>query len=261
MFSKGAFEGKVAFITGGSGYIGSTFCRKFVSLGGKCILVDKVENKSVGREPCLGDGSCLFIKCDLLDPLQRQTTVDKVKEIFLKVDIVINNASYTGDSNLDGWVEEFENQSLDAWTRALEVNLTAAFDFCQRLVPLLKKSESPSVINIGSIYGTLGPDFSLYENTKMGNPGAYGVSKAGLHQLTKYLAVALAPDIRVNSISPGGLVRGQPNSFKKKYIQKTPMRRMATEEDVVNAILFFSSDLASYITGQNLLVDGGLSIS
>ena len=93
----------------------------------------------------------------------------------------------------------------------------------------------------------------------MANPAAYGVSKAGLVQLTKYLATSLAPNVRANAISLGGVERGQPKIFKKRYINKTPLRRMATEEDLIGAVAFLASDMSSYVTGQTLTVDGGLS--
>ena len=116
-----------------------------------------------------------------------------------------------------------------------------------------------AIINIGSIYGTVGPDFSLYEGTSMANPAAYGASKGGLAQLTRYLATALAPLVRVNTISPGGIARGQPASFVERYRSRTPLGRMGAEEDLKGAVAFLASDAAAYVTGQNLLVDGGWS--
>ncbi len=108
-----------------------------------------------------------------------------------------------------------------------------------------------------SIYGMVGPDFSLYAGTSMGNPAAYAASKGGLLQLTRYLATALAPRVRVNAITPGGIVRGQPPAFIERYVAKTPLGRMATEEDFKGAIAYLASDLSRYVTGQNLVVDGG----
>ena len=112
-------------------------------------------------------------------------------------------------------------------------------------------------MNIGSIYGVVGPDMSLYDGTKMGNPAAYAVSKGGLIQLTRWLSAVLAPNIRVNCISPGGVFRNQPESFVSKYLERTPLKRMGTEEDFKGAILYFASGLSSWVTGENLLVDGG----
>ena len=110
--------------------------------------------------------------------------------------MLINNAAFTGDTDLEGWQGRFEEQTIDAWEAALTVNLSSAFKFAQICVPFLRESASPSILNIGSIYGHLGHDYSLYEDLDMANPAAYGVSKAGLSQLTRWLASTLAPEIR-----------------------------------------------------------------
>ena len=102
-----------------------------------------------------------------------------------------------------------------------------------------------------------GPDWNLYEGTTMGNPGAYAASKGGLIQLTKWLATTVAPKVRVNAISPGGIFRNQPEKFVAKYTAKTPMGRMGVEDDFRGAIAYLASDLSSYVTGQNIAVDGG----
>jgi NAD(P)-dependent dehydrogenase (short-subunit alcohol dehydrogenase family) len=139
----------------------------------------------------------------------------------------------------------------------LEVNVTAAFHLSQKLSGLLKNTGNGSIVNVSSIYGVVGPDMSLYNGTEMGNPAAYSVSKGGLIQLTKWLSTVMAPHVRVNCISPGGLARNQPESFSAKYIEKTPLKRMGIEEDFKGAVLYFASDLSQWVTGVNLMVDGG----
>jgi NAD(P)-dependent dehydrogenase (short-subunit alcohol dehydrogenase family) len=123
--------------------------------------------------------------------------------------------------------------------------------------PLMEGCSGASIINIGSIYGLCGPDLSLYEGTEMGNPAAYAASKGGVIQLTRWLATVLAPEVRVNCLSPGGVLRNQPEVFIERYIRRTPLRRMAVEEDFKGAIAFLASDLSSYCTGQDIAVDGG----
>ena len=125
---------------------------------------------------------------------------------------------------------------------------------------MLRKSGSGSIINIASIYGINGPDFSLYEDTEMGNPAAYAASKGGLIQLTRWLSTSLAPKIRVNAVSPGGIFRNQPKNFVERYENKTPLGRMANEEDLKGIIAYLSSDLSSYVTGQNIVIDGGWTV-
>ena len=117
-----------------------------------------------------------------------------------------------------------------------------------------------SIINMASIYGSYGPDYELYRDTTMGNPAAYAASKGGLVQLTRWLATTLAPAVRVNSISPGGVFRSQPEIFVERYKKRTPLGRMATEDDFRGAIAYLASDLAAYVTGQNLAVDGGWGV-
>ena len=104
------------------------------------------------------------------------------------------------------------------------------------------------------------PDFRLYKDTDMGNPAAYGVSKAGLNYLTKWLSTSMAPNIRVNSINPGGIFRNQPEQFVEKYIDKTPLKRMAKESDLIGMVAYLSSDMSAYVTGQIFEVDGGWGV-
>jgi NAD(P)-dependent dehydrogenase (short-subunit alcohol dehydrogenase family) len=148
---------------------------------------------------------------------------------------------------------------MDTWRMAMEVNLTGVFALVQQCHLLLKKSKKASVINIASIYGFLGPDMGLYKGTGLGNPAAYAASKGGLIQLTRWLSTNLAPDVRVNAISIGGVFRNHKEPFLSRYIKKTPLGRMAREEDILGAALYLAGDASSYMTGQNLIIDGGLS--
>ena len=136
----------------------------------------------------------------------------------------------------------------------------AAFHLTQGFYPSMQRSSGASIINISSMYGSFGPDYSLYEDTNMGNPAAYAASKGGLVQLTRWLSTTLAPNIRVNAISPGGIARSQPVNFVSRYEEKTPLRRMANEDDFRGPLAFLASDLSKYMTGQILHVDGGWGI-
>lgn len=170
---------------------------------------------------------------------------------------MLNNAAFVGTSGLTGWAEPFENQTVETWRRALEVNLTSVFHLSQLFTPALRRAEGSAIINIASIYGEHGPDWSLYDDTAMSNPAAYGASKGGLIQLTRWLSTTLAPDVRVNAISPGGVARGQPAVFADRYTDRTPLKRMAVEDDFRGAAAYLASDLSSYVTGHVLRVDGG----
>ena len=253
---------RIAIITGAGGHLGRVFSQALSKHGAQLILIDKfdlnIEDfdfKSKGNSGV----NHIFIKCDLESHSDRENLIKKINEDFHSIDILVNNAAFTGNSSLVGWATDFINQSIQTWNRAFEVNLTANFHLTQGISEKLNNGKNPAIINIASIYGFLGPDWSLYENTDMSNPAAYGSSKAGLIQLTKWLATTLGPKIRVNSISPGGIFRNQPDSFVKKYENATPLRRLASEEDMVGALLFLASDMSLYVTGINLVVDGGKS--
>ena len=197
------------------------------------------------------------MSCNLEDDASAHAAPHAVAEALGGLDILINNAAFVGTSDLEGWVTDFAHQSTQTWRKALEVNLTAPFTLCREAAPYLAKSGHGSIVNIGSIYAVLGPDMGLYEGTAMGNPAAYGAAKAGLLQLTRWLATVLAPDVRVNSVCPGGVWRNQPEVFVERYKERTPMQRMATEEDMVGTVLYLVSDMSRYVTGQNIMVDGG----
>ena len=172
---------------------------------------------------------------------------------------MINNASYNHTGILKKYIGKINNQDDLVFKKVLDVNLVAPFILSKYLSKLMSKTKDPNIINVSSIYSNLAPDFRIYNNTPMGNSAAYSSSKSGLNQLTRWLASNLAPKIRVNSISPGGIKKFQRNIFIKKYKSKVLLNKMAKEEDIVGPILFLASDIASYITGENLTVDGGYS--
>jgi NAD(P)-dependent dehydrogenase (short-subunit alcohol dehydrogenase family) len=173
------------------------------------------------------------------------------------LEILVHAAALVGSADRDGWAVPFADQSLVAWDDAIRINVSSAFVLAQAAAAELARSGHGSIILFGSIYAQVGPDPSLYEGTSMANPVAYGVGKGGILQLMRYLATTLAPAVRVNAISPGGVDRGQPEAFRTRYARRTPLGRMATEEDVKGAVAFLAGDLSAYVTGHDLVVDGG----
>lgn len=255
-------KGRKALVTGGAGHIGEAVCETLSELGAVvavCDLDAEETEKKTRRWKKEGFERCIPFACDLLDEAKTRSLVSTVARELGGLDILIHAAAYVGSSQMEGWAVPFEKQSVAAWDKALRVNVTSAFVLSQAAQPYLSKSGSGSLILFSSIYGMSGPQFDLYEGTQMVNPAAYGVSKGGILQLTRHLAALLAPKVRVNSISPGGVSRGQPENFQKKYCQKTPLKRMATEEDMKGAVAFLASDLSRYVTGHNLVVDGGFT--
>lgn len=256
-------HGRRALITGAGGGLGRVMADTLAELGADLILVDRPGCDLSPLEDelrCRWSVTTWALPCDLEHEDQRNALIATVKADGRGLNILINNAAFVGASDLQGWVAPFEEQTLDTWRRAMEVNLTTAFHLCQAFTPELRVAKGGNIVNISSIYGVLGPDWRLYDDTPMGNPAAYAVSKGGLIQLTRWLATTMAPDVRVNAISPGGVYRQQPEVFVQRYVNRTPLRRMAKEQDFHGAIAFLTSDLASYVTGENLHVDGGWSL-
>lgn len=255
-----SLNGRVSLVTGGAGHVGSVVCESLAELGASVVILDLNEACCAEVAKRTGEShgiQTLPLAVDLSDEKAVGSVPKAVLERFGRLDVVVNCAALVGTSDLEGWVDPFPQQSSNTWRRALEVNLTAPFVLIQACAPALSRSQKGSVVNISSIYGMVGPDMRLYENTKLGNPAAYAASKGGLLQLTRWLATVLAPDIRVNAITLGGVWRQQPETFHDQYVSRTPLGRMATEEDIKGAVAYLASDLSAYVTGHNLVVDGG----
>jgi NAD(P)-dependent dehydrogenase (short-subunit alcohol dehydrogenase family) len=255
-------KGRCALITGAAGGLGKIMTQTLAELGADLVLLDRAGTSlaSLADETKIDWGVDVAVRpCNLESQVERDALIATLLQEG-RLDILINNAAFVGTSGLQGWGVPFEQQSIETWRRALEVNLTAAFHLCQGLVPLLRASGHGSIINICSIYGEYGPDWGLYTGTTISNPAAYGASKGGLLQLTRWLATTMAPAVRVNAISPGGIARGQEQPFVERYEARTPLGRMATEDDFRGAVAFLASDMSAYMTGQNLLIDGGWGV-
>jgi NAD(P)-dependent dehydrogenase (short-subunit alcohol dehydrogenase family) len=248
-------------ITGGAGHIGLAVCESLLELGATIAVLDvekAVCGKRVEALSRIRSGSAIAVPCDLRDePATRQAVRDVIAKLG-GLDIIVHCAAYVGTTSMSGWAVPFEQQTVSAWEAAIQVNLTSAFVIVQEAGQALGASGRGSVIFFGSTYGVVGPDMRLYEGTSMGRqPAGYAASKGGLLQLTRYLATVLAPRVRVNAITPGGVWRGQPDLFHQRYISRTPLGRMADEEDLKGAVAYLASDLSGYVTGQNVIVDGG----
>lgn len=257
-----SLRGRVALITGGAGNLGYAMAESLAEARCSIILLDIDAKKTNKRAAALAKKyklRCTAIIADLTNENAISFVPVEIMQKTKRLDILINCAALVGTSNLKGWAVPFAQQDLNTWRLALEVNLTSTFALVQACYPLLMRSKNGSIINIASIYGVLGPDMGLYAGTGMGNPAAYAASKGGLVQLTRWLATTLAPSVRVNSISIGGVFRNHKEPFLSRYVSKTPLQRMATNNDIKGAALFLASDLSQYVTGHNLMVDGGFS--
>lgn len=255
-----SLAGRAALVTGGAGHVGRAAAAALAELGANVALADRDADAlaDAAREVSTRHSARIVTtECDLADEAVTKELPERVAAELGRLDVLVNCAAFVGTTDLDGWAVPFAEQSADTWRRALEVNLTSVFVLVQAAAPRLAASGHGSVINIASIYGMVGPDMRLYAGTEMGSPSAYGASKGGLLQLTRWLATVLAPEVRVNAVTPGGIARGQPAEFIARYVERTPLARMGSEEDVKGAVAYLAGDASAYVTGQNLVVDGG----
>ena len=255
--------GQTALITGGAGAIGLKMAETLIELGACVILCDMCASKLDAAAHTLKlswpDSDIECVECDLEEESSREELAIQVVKDHPHLSSLIHCAAFVGTRDLDGWIDSFERQSLDTWRRAFEVNLTSGFHLSQLFLQALSASEG-SITFLSSIYGVLGPDYALYEGTAMGNPAAYSASKGGVVQLTRWLSTTLAPyKVRVNCISPGGVARNQDARFIDRYKARTPLGRLACEDDFKGVIALLATNAGSYITGQNIMVDGGWS--
>lgn len=258
-----SLQGRTALITGGAGHLGSTIAETFAEQGCNLAIMDK--NAAECERVALYiseryDVKALAYPCDLESNEDLSALPVKVFDSLGSLDILVHAGALVNAVEDANWSVKQKDQSYNIWAKALQINLTSAFTLTQASAPLMVKGGYGSVIYIGSHYGLVGPDWSFYENTDMGNAAGYAASKAGLIQLAKWYATSLAPNIRVNTISPGGIFRGHQEPFLSKYISRTPMARMGKEEDFKGAAIFLASELSAYVTGQNIVVDGGLTV-
>lgn len=259
----GDMEGRTVLVTGGAGHLGFAMAEALAEAGAQIIVLDLNEAQVVEAAGKLAEkfsGEHTGLAINLADKESIASVAPFIEERFGCLDVLINCAALVGSSGLKGWATPFEKQDVTTWEKALEVNLTGAFYLIQQCQTLMEKSNAASIINVSSIYGIAGQKMSMYEGMDYLTPAAYAASKGGLVQLTRYLATVLAPRIRVNCISPGGIERGQDEAFVERYKKLTPLDRMGCEEDFKGVTHFLASDLSAYISGQNIVVDGGWSL-
>ena len=253
------FKNKTIVISGGAGFLGQELVNAFLTLGAKIIILDNFKFNKNKIPKLFKKKSVKMFNINLEKPEEIKNLFFLLKKKNISIDCLINNAAYVGKKNQRDYIGSLSEQSHETFRNVIDTNISAPFLLSKYLSRLMKKSISPSIINISSIYGNLAPDFTMYKNTDMGNSAAYSSSKSGLKQLSRWLSSYLAPKIRVNSISPGGILRSQDPKFVTKYKSKVLLKRMANKEDVIGPVLFLASELSGYVTGIDLIVDGGFS--
>jgi len=260
---------RVAIVTGGAGLLGRQFSHTLAEAGASIVVVDIDKDAADAVVASLiNNGSQAISVCaDITNPKSVHNMVSTVLETYRRVDILVNSAAM--DPKFDPehlelgtkGIGSFEDFPLETWKAALNVNLTGMFLTCQAVVSPMLEQKKGVIINIASIYGVVGPDQRLYqEQGKQTHykPVYYTVTKAGVLGLTKYLATYYAgKNIRVNALTPGGIYNGHDDSFIQAYGSRSVLGRMAAEDEMNGALLFLASDASSYMTGANLVIDGG----
>lgn len=238
-------KNKIIVITGGSGLLGKAMLHYMRLKGATAINFDIQPDANKD----------LFLSCDITDDNSIRKSIGLVVEKYGKLDGFVNNAY---PRTKDWGSSSFENIDQDSWRTNVNWQLNSCFVCCQEAIKIMLKQKSGSIVNIASTYGVVGNDFTIYEGTDMNPPAAYSAIKGGLINFTRYLASKYgAYGIRINCVSPGGIFDKQPENFVKAYEKKVPMKRMGNPDDIAPGVSFLLSDEAKYITGQNLIIDGG----
>jgi len=269
IFEKFKLTEKVAVVTGGPGLLGGEFCRTLAEAGAAVVVVDiNHQAASAVAEHLVQDGfRALSVQTDVTDAQSVQAMVNITIKTFGRLDILVNSAALDPKVDPNALAAQstplgaFEEFPLEAWKKALDVNLTGMFLCCQKAVIPMKDQGAGSIINICSTYGLVAPDQRIYQKEgqqRMYKPAYYPVTKAGVLGLTRYLAAYYAgTQIRCNALTPGGVFNNHDETFLKAYSARTIMGRMAERDEMNGALLFLASDASSYMTGSNIVVDGG----
>jgi len=258
-----SLKGKTAIVTGACGLIGRAQCKALSEFGAAVAVcdIDISDKEEILLEL---NPESFAVQTDVSDI----DSLTKSKEIILsrtgRIDILVNNAAVNDIFTGQGLVKQsmFENYSLEFWNKSLEINVTGTFLSCRVFGSIIAQNGGGSIINIASTYGIVGPDQSIYTdetgNQKFYKSPSYPTGKGAILNFTRYLASYWGKNgVRVNTLSPGGVEDGQDNYFVENYSKRTMLRRMAKPSDYAGAVVFLASEASSYMTGANLVVDGG----
>jgi 2-deoxy-D-gluconate 3-dehydrogenase len=267
-------SGRVAVVTGGAGLLGAEFCRTLAEAGARVVIADLNSPAAVSLAGSLQEAGFIAhgAGVDVTSPDSVHALVAETLALFGGLDILVNSAAL--DPKFDpagreaGEVDSpyphsltFENYPLELWNQALAVNLTGMFLCCQAAAGPLLAARRGVIVNLCSMYGITGPDQRLYARAGQAQqykPAYYSVTKAGVLGLTRYLAAYYTgKNLRVNALTPGGVEHGHDDEFLQAYATRSILGRMAQKDELNGALLFLASDASSYMTGANLVVDGG----
>jgi len=262
-------DDRVALVTGGAGLYGSVISTALAEAGATVVIASRTLSKCEERATELRKSGyqALAMPLDLTDDGSIVALKDRIVAECGQIDILFNNAAGRAVGTADEQIRRrfsalqtsMDKMSRAQWEGAMAVNASGLFICTQVFAEqMITQGHGGSIVNISSIYGAVGPTFSIYKGTEMTSPPDYSFSKGGIINFTRYLATYYAQyGIRVNCIVPGGYYTSQPEEFVRNYEQRTPLGRMARWNDLKGAAVFLASDASQYVTGHNLAVDGG----
>jgi NAD(P)-dependent dehydrogenase (short-subunit alcohol dehydrogenase family) len=260
-------NGRTAVVTGGCGILGRRFAEGLAEFGANVAILDLDEKATASAAIEMAARHSARVKgyaCDITEPDAVRRAAQAIEADLGPVSILLNNAA-SKTRDVDAFFAPVEKFTLETWREIMAVNLDGMFNVAQVFGTLMAGRGYGSIVQTASIYGLMAPDQRIYEGSEylgraINTPAVYTTSKAGVIGLTKHLATYWAPQgVRVNTLTPGGVESGQNDTFKQRYSARIPLGRMARADEMVGAMLFLVSDAASYVTGQNIAVDGGLS--
>jgi NAD(P)-dependent dehydrogenase (short-subunit alcohol dehydrogenase family) len=261
-------SGRTIIVTGGAGLLGREYGRTLVAAGASVVLadIDHASVAAVATDLRGQPGTAIGVGVDVTEEASVAQLVRTTLTTFGRIDALVNNAALNpsfGGHRTAEFDLPFEQYSLDLWNRTLAVNLTGMFLCAKEVAPTMLAQQRGVIVNVSSTYGLVGPDQRLYEADAPGGqraykPVGYSVTKSGVIGFTRYLAAYWAgTGVRVNTLTPGGVFNDQPEEFVRRYSARTPLGRMAACHEYSAALLFLVSDASAYMTGSNLVVDGG----
>ena len=251
-------DGRLAIISGGAGLLGSEIAKCLCAHGANVIILDVATERGsvVSVEASLQGGSCQFFHSDLSDVVAIPNLVQELEQEYGPIDVWVNCA-YPRTAN---WGARLEEVSAVSWQENVNMHLNSYCISSHESAKRMAVRGRGSIVNIGSIHGQVAPCFETYRGTTMNSPAAYTAIKGGIAAYSRYLASYFGhSNVRVNTVSPGGIFNNQPESFVKRYSERTCLGRLAKASEIAPAVVFLASDAASYITGVDFLIDGGLT--
>jgi len=262
-----ALDGRVAIVTGAAGLLGRRHCQALAQAGAHVVAADLREEPCLELEHELGDARgrpALGLACDITERISLERLLARTLERYGRVDVLVNNAGLDDKLTPDSVPVAFEDYPQERFEQSLKVNVTGTFLCCQVIGAEMARHRRGSIVNIASTYGVVAPDPALYRRADGSQAfiksAAYPAAKAAVLGLTRYLGAYWGRvGVRVNALSPGGVENGQHGDFVARYTERTPLGRMACPGDYAGALLFLASDASAYMTGANLVVDGGFT--